>query len=200
MLELYFSSYSIFQPIVAIPVAGDQPINAKESEKMGFGVSVPYANLNEKDLHKAIKKVLQVPAYLKNAQKYGSMLNDQITKPLDRAVWWIEHVIKHPKMYQGKSPANKLYWFQYFLLDVILFYLIISYCFIKVVKFIFSKLLFFCFSFKRRIKEDWKTKPIAKRKRTVLWESETIPLLISMFGKGLDKISWFHFVLRRCLE
>ena len=65
-------------------MSGDQPINAKESEKMGFGISMPYAYLSEKELYGALKKVLQDPKYLENAQKYGSMLSDQITKPLDR--------------------------------------------------------------------------------------------------------------------
>ena len=51
---------------------------------MGFGISMPYAYLSEKELYEALKKVLQDPKYLENAQKYGSMLSDQITKPLDR--------------------------------------------------------------------------------------------------------------------
>ena len=51
---------------------------------MGFGISMPYAYLSEKELIGALKKVLQDPKYLENAQKYGSMISDQITKPLDR--------------------------------------------------------------------------------------------------------------------
>ena len=80
--------------------------------------------------------VLHEPKYTENAKKYGSVLNDQITRPLDRAIWWIEHIMRHPFMYEGKSPVRNLYWFQYFLLDVLALYLLIIYILFKIVKFI----------------------------------------------------------------
>ncbi len=123
--------------MVAIPVTGDQPINAKAVEKMGFGLVQPYQSLNEADLYKALDAVLHQPQYLEKAQKYGSILNDQINRPLDRAIWWIEHVMRHPKMYQGRSPVHKLAWFQYFLLDVLAIYAVILYVIYKILYFLF---------------------------------------------------------------
>ena len=65
--------------------------------------------------------------------------------------------MKHPKMYEGKSPVHKLYWFQYFLIDVILFYLFIGYLFFKIMKFIFSLLYSCCCSSKKeKIKLEWR--------------------------------------------
>ena len=55
-------------------------------------------------------------------------------------------------MYQGKSPVHKLYWFQYFLLDVIAFYLFIIYVVFKIIKFIVCKL---CCSSSQKAKNDW---------------------------------------------
>merc|ERR1712223_345253 len=74
------------KPIVAVPFIGEQTMNAKESEKNGFGISQPYAYLNEKGLYKALDKVLHNSKYLENAQKYGAMVNDQINKPVERAI------------------------------------------------------------------------------------------------------------------
>ena len=48
-----------------------------------------------------------------------------MTPPLDRAVWWLEHLLRHPGLYQGRSPVHKLAWYEYFLLDVLAFYLMI---------------------------------------------------------------------------
>ena len=98
-----------------------------------------------------LDSVLHDSKYTENAIKYGSVLNDQITRPLDRAIWWIEHIMRHPFMYQGKSPVNKLYWFQYFLLDVIAFYLFIIYVVFKIIKFIVCKL---CCSSSQKAKND----------------------------------------------
>ena len=127
------------KPVVAIPVGGDQPVNANEAERLGFGISQPYASLDETDLYNALDKVLHDPKYKDTAQRLGSALNDQLTRPMDRAVWWIEHIIRHPTMYQGKSPVHKLYWFQYFLLDVLAFYAFILFVVVKFVKFIICK-------------------------------------------------------------
>ena len=139
------------KPVVAIPVFGDQPINAKEAERLGFGISHSYLELDEKKLFEDLDKVLHDPSYLENAQKYGAILNDQITRPLDRAIWWIEHIIRHPLMYQRRSQVHNLYWFQYFLLDVLAFYVFIVYVIFKFVRFVFCKL---CCKSKSKTKRD----------------------------------------------
>ena len=80
-------------------------------------------------------QVLHNPKYTQAAQNVGSLLNDQITRPLDRAVWWIEHIIRHPHMYEGKSPVHKLAWYQYFLLDVLAFGAVLIFVTYKIIRF-----------------------------------------------------------------
>jgi hypothetical protein len=53
----------------------------------------------------------------------------QINKPLDRAVWWIEHIMRHPTLYSRRSPVHNLAWYQYLLLDVLAFYAAIVFFF-----------------------------------------------------------------------
>ncbi len=66
---------------------------------MGFGISMPYAYLSENELYGALKKVLEDPKYLENAQKYGSMLSDQITKTLDRVNYFNTTAILFQKLF-----------------------------------------------------------------------------------------------------
>ena len=49
--------------MVAIPVCGDQPFNANEAERLGFGISQPYGSLDETDLYNALDKVLHDPGW-----------------------------------------------------------------------------------------------------------------------------------------
>ena len=42
------------KPALAVPVQGDQPLNAKELVRMEVGLSVPYPSLNEDDLYQVI--------------------------------------------------------------------------------------------------------------------------------------------------
>jgi glucuronosyltransferase len=139
------------KPVVAISIGGDQHCNARESENMGFGIAQLFQTLDEDELYNALDNVLNDPKYTENAQKMGSLLNDQINRPLDRAAWWIEHIMRHPGMYKGRSPVHKLYWFQYFLLDVFAVILVALYIIFKIVKLLCMTL---CCKDQTRSKQD----------------------------------------------
>ena len=107
-------------PQVAIPVNGDQPANADFMSNAGIGETIKFHSLSEENLYAAIQKVLNDPSYQEKATDLGSLLVDQIDKPLDRAVWWIEHLIRHPSLaVHMRSPVHNLTWYQYYLLDVL---------------------------------------------------------------------------------
>lgn len=49
---------------------------------------------------------------------------------MDKAVFWIEYVIRHEGAPHLRTAANDLYWFQYYLLDVIaVFSLLLTFVF-----------------------------------------------------------------------
>ena len=86
----------------------------------GIGETIKFHSLSEENLYKAVEKVLNDPSYKAKATELGSLLVDQIDKPLDRAVWWIEHLIRHPTLAPYmKSPVHNLTWYQYYLMDVL---------------------------------------------------------------------------------
>lgn len=64
---------------------------------------------------------------------------NKFPQKIAKSSYLIEHIIRHPTMYQGKSPVHKLYWFQYFLLDVLVFYAVVIYVAVKFFKFIICK-------------------------------------------------------------
>ena len=51
----------------------------------------------------------------------GKILKDTMVSGLDAAVFHTEYVIRHKGAKHLRSPVNDLYWFQYQLLDVLLF-------------------------------------------------------------------------------
>lgn len=137
-------------PVVAMPVSGDQPANAMESERLGLGINVPFHEATEESLHNAIDRTLNDPKYATTAKDLGSAMADQINKPLDRTIWWLEHLMRHPNQYKGKSPVHKLAWYQYFLLDVIAFIVVV----VLVVIVIIKKLIFAVCCRSKKTKRD----------------------------------------------
>ncbi len=125
---------------MVVPVFGDQPSNALEAERRGYGIAIPLPELTEDKLFNAIKEILDNPSYARRAQEHGTMLMDEMTKPLDRAVWWIEYALRYPGMKHMRSPVHDLHWTQYFLLDVIGFIALV----VTIVLFIVVKTLSCC--------------------------------------------------------
>ena len=49
------------------------------------------------------------------------LILDQPLHPLERTVWWLEYLLRHPHNANMRSPVHNLAWYQYFLLDVFCF-------------------------------------------------------------------------------
>lgn len=52
------------------------------------------------------------------AQHKSKILKDQLVPPLEKAMFWIEYVLRHGNCEHLRSAALELSWYQYFLLDV----------------------------------------------------------------------------------
>lgn len=60
-------------------------------------------------------------SYKENALKLSKIQHDQPVKPLDRAVFWIEFVMRHKGAKHLRPAAHHLTWYQYHSLDVLAF-------------------------------------------------------------------------------
>lgn len=56
--------------------------------------------------------------------------------PVDKAVWWIEHCIRHQGMDHVRYHGIDIPWYQYIYLDIAVSYLTILIVFILIVRFI----------------------------------------------------------------
>lgn len=65
--------------------------------------------------------VLSFSSFKKNALRISAIHHDQPVKPLDRAIFWIEFVIRHKGAKHLQAAACQLTWYQYHSLDVIAF-------------------------------------------------------------------------------
>ena len=62
-------------------------------------------------------------SYKENVMRLSTIQHDQPVKPLDRAVFWIEFVMRHKGTKHLRPAAHDLTWYQYHSLDVIGFLL-----------------------------------------------------------------------------
>lgn len=60
-------------------------------------------------------------SYHENAQKMSIKFRDQPEKPLNRAIWWVEYILRNPRPDHLQSPAKKIGKFAAESYDVVLF-------------------------------------------------------------------------------
>ncbi|KAI8510612.1 UDP-glucuronosyltransferase 2A1 [Branchiostoma belcheri] len=110
-------------PMVCLPLFGDQPGNAARVVSRGLGVRLDFNTFTTETLYQAIMQVLTDKSYRETAARLSRLHRDQPQSPMERAVWWIEHVIKHGGLPHLRARAVELPGYQYYLLDVAAFLL-----------------------------------------------------------------------------
>ncbi|XP_010946906.2 UDP-glucuronosyltransferase 2B31 isoform X1 [Camelus ferus] len=105
-------------PMVGIPLFADQPDNIAHMTAKGAAVRLDFNKISRIDLLNALKQVINNPSYKQNAMRLSTIQHDQPVKPLDRAVFWIEFVMRHKGAKHLRPAAHNLTWYQYHSLDV----------------------------------------------------------------------------------
>ena len=124
-------------PTIAIPFLGDQTGNAKRMEQKKIGKYLDLKSLTGEKLKATIQEVLK-PEYKENIKKLRDLIYDQPMSPREKAVWWIEYVIRHKGAkhfdYSGKEvPFYEKYFLDFaaILISFVGFVMLIGYCVVK---------------------------------------------------------------------
>ena len=104
-----------------MPVAWDQLSNGRELERLGIGKNLPFGQVTEEKFRDAINEVLSNPAYAKAAKMKGDLILDQKESPMERTIWWLEFLLRHPEQNYFRSPLHDLAWYTRCSLDVVAF-------------------------------------------------------------------------------
>nr|XP_013797976.1 PREDICTED: UDP-glucuronosyltransferase 2A2-like isoform X2 [Apteryx mantelli mantelli] len=108
-------------PLVGIPMFADQHDNIAHMRAKGAAVELDFGTLKTHDLVDAVNTVINNSTYKENALRLSRIHHDQPMKPLDRAVFWIEFVMRHKGAKHLRPASHHLTWYQYHCLDVLAF-------------------------------------------------------------------------------
>ncbi|CAG9836531.1 unnamed protein product [Diabrotica balteata] len=141
-------------PMLILPQFADQHLNAAALEKTGASLHIKLRTATEKSLTEAINKVL-TPQFAQNAKLLSERFKDRPMSPMDTAIYWIEYVAKYKGAPFMRTAVTDMPFYQYLLLDVIGFLILLAAIFIYV----------FYFCIKRIIRLVIKTSPQSKIKK-----------------------------------
>nr|XP_048298173.1 UDP-glucuronosyltransferase 2B17-like isoform X2 [Myodes glareolus] len=126
-------------PMIGIPLFGEQHDNIAYIVAKGAAISLDFRTMKRADLLNALEAIIYNPFYKMNAMWLSTIHHDQPMKPLDRAIFWIEFVMRHKGAKHLRPLAHNLTWYQYHSLDVIGFLLacVAAMAFLSIKSFLF---------------------------------------------------------------
>ncbi|EDW38374.1 GL12557 [Drosophila persimilis] len=107
------------KPVVGIPFFGDQFMNMANAEIAGFGITVKYHQLEAPLLRSAVERITSDASYAEKAREMSNRFRDQLAAPLDRAVYWVEHVTRQKGARYLRSACQDLSLVEYHNIDVL---------------------------------------------------------------------------------
>ena len=84
-----------------------------------------WASLSSEQLLAAINKAMYDEELKERMAEMHQLFTDARDTPLERAVWWVEYVIRHRGAPFLKPHSLDLAWYQYHLLDVLAFIILV---------------------------------------------------------------------------
>lgn len=84
----------------------------------GVAEKLAFDKITTRRVIETVRKVLETPSYTEKMKIRSTKFRDQPQKPLDRAIWWIEFVLRNPNPEHFRSPVLDLGFFRSNLFDI----------------------------------------------------------------------------------
>lgn len=108
-------------PIIGFPLFADQFRNINYCVSLGVAKRLMVQYMSAVELVDSIKEILSNSSYSEKMKRLSALFQDQPESPLERAVWWVEWVLRNPDSEMLQSSAVNLHWFVKYSYDVVLF-------------------------------------------------------------------------------
>ncbi|KAL2087404.1 hypothetical protein ACEWY4_016232 [Coilia grayii] len=140
-------------PVVGIPLFHDQYDNLLRLKEKGGARILSVATVDKANVLQALRAVLHETSYREKMQRLSRLHRDQPMTPMDRAIFWIEFVMRHKGAAHLRTESYKMPWYSYHSLDVAVFLLAVIFGFMGTV---FYTIRLFCCKvcFRKKIKYD----------------------------------------------
>ncbi|XP_039889190.1 UDP-glucuronosyltransferase 2A1-like isoform X2 [Simochromis diagramma] len=106
-------------PVLGIPLFFNQYDNLIRLQERGAGKIIQLADVNGHSFEQGLKEVIHQESYRQNIQRLSRLHRDQPITPMEKAVFWVEYVMRHKGSRHLPTEAYKMPWYSYYCLDVL---------------------------------------------------------------------------------
>ncbi|XP_078380887.1 UDP-glucuronosyltransferase 2A1-like [Oculina patagonica] len=128
-------------PLVCVPLFFDQFSNCAQAQAVGMAIGINIKTTTGDEIYYSIRRILGEPSFKANATRISRLLRDSPRTSVQQAADWIEYVHRHKGATHLRPEVYNLYWYQYYLLDILAFLFTALFAFCIAIRMLF-RLLF----------------------------------------------------------
>ncbi|QEI03633.1 EGT [Rachiplusia nu nucleopolyhedrovirus] len=113
-------------PVIGLPMMGDQAFNTNKYVELGIGRALNTQTVNAMELIDAIIDVAEGAAYRKHLLQLRHTIRHQVISPLQKAIWYTEHVINNKGRVMLKPKAANVSYSDYVMVYIFVPFLTVS--------------------------------------------------------------------------
>lgn len=125
-------------PVIGIPFFADQHVNIRKMEERKVAKQLDRKKLTTEIIYETVKEVLYSDVYKGNMRDLSKRYHDQPQTALERAIFWIEYLIRHGSAEHLVLAARDMPAYQTANLDVVAAFVLILIFFYAVSMFVFT--------------------------------------------------------------
>ncbi|CAD0205783.1 unnamed protein product [Chrysodeixis includens] len=107
-------------PLIGLPMLVDQWYNVERYETHKIGFNLDIETLTTEKFKNTLLEVIENDSYRQNIVRLNKLMRDQPQTPLERTIWWLEHLLRHGSAKHLRSPAANISWAEYLELELVL--------------------------------------------------------------------------------
>ncbi|KAJ8959705.1 hypothetical protein NQ318_021897 [Aromia moschata] len=113
----------------------------KLMESKGIAKAVNRKSLKKEDLIDAVMEVLNNSSYRQAITQLRELALDVPMTGLEKAIWWVEYVLRNKGAKHLRNPAADVPLYQYYLLDVIGLFMLLAGIYVTISYFVFKTIV-----------------------------------------------------------
>lgn len=98
-----FSEFQVILSLLIFIINWNNLQNCDKCVKAGIARRVDLSSIADPTFKETLEVMLTDLTYYKTAQRKANLFRDQPEKPINRALWWIEYVLRNPDVSHLKS-------------------------------------------------------------------------------------------------
>ncbi|CAH2098386.1 unnamed protein product [Euphydryas editha] len=120
-------------PLIGIPLMADQWYNVQKYVRHQIGIQLDIKYLTEGEFKTSIETITGDKRYRENIIRLRTLMADQLQSPLESAVWWTEHTLRHGGAAHLRAAGANVSWAHYLELELALIVLLILFFILTVI-------------------------------------------------------------------